>query len=402
MGTVEPAVAKGTLHMASYRLRSGARRAPFALLASLIALFVAAPFAHAAPPTLSDPTKYWAETFGDDFDAPILDVTKWTPCYWWANGGCTNAGNNEQQWYLPANVVMENGVAKLRARNESVVGDGKLFDYTSGMITSGRDTSLLGTPPRYQFKYGYMEMRAKVPAGAGLWPAFWALPSSHTWPPEIDAMEIKGQEPTRSNMGVHYRDGSGAYAHQGSAWAGPDFSQDFHTFGVHWYADALVWYIDGVVRYWVTDPAAIPQEPMYLLANLAVGGTFVGAPTASTPFPSDLEIDYIRVWQQQTVQAPEPEPAPDTTAPAVQMTSPVNGATVKRNATVTLAATATDSGGVKEVAFSVDGRSICTDASAPYTCTWKAPARKSTVQIAARATDTAGNSATSTVKINVS
>ena len=256
--------------------------------------------AHAAPPPVSDPTKTWTEKFADDFNGPVLDTTKWTRCYWWSSGGCTNSGNNELQWYSPGNVVIENGLAKLRAKKETVLRQGgKIFRYTSGMITTGRDSGLLGALPRFQFKYGYMEMRAKVPWGKGLWPAFWALPSSHSWPPEIDAMEIRGQEPATVAMAVHYRDATGSYRHLGTGWSGPDFTQDFHTFAVHWRPDALVWYVDDVPRYTVTDPLAIPHEPMYLLANLAVGGTFAGSPDATTPFPSDLQVDYVRVWQEE-------------------------------------------------------------------------------------------------------
>src|SRR4051794_35696746 len=123
------------------------------IFAVATALFT--PVALAAPPTLSDQTQTWQQTFGDEFGGLVLDPTKWTTCYWWVAGdGCTNSGNGEQQWYTPANVIESNGTLKLRARKQTTLApDGKTYEYTSGMISSGRATSLLDTPPKFQFKY---------------------------------------------------------------------------------------------------------------------------------------------------------------------------------------------------------------------------------------------------------
>jgi beta-glucanase (GH16 family) len=243
----------------------------------------------------------WNLLFSDDFDGTSLDTSKWTTCYWWDNDGCTNASNNELEWYQPDDVLVSNGTLKLRAQKRTInASDGNTYEYTSGMITSGRDTWERLLPARFAFQYGYAEIRAKAPSGKGLWPAFWMLPDDHNSKPEIDAMEIIGQEPNTIEMHVHYLRSDGSVASSGSSWTGPDFSADWHTFAVDWQPEAIIWYVDGIERWRYTDTLTIPAEPLYLLVNLAVGGDYAGAPDSSTPFPSYYEIDYVRVWSKKS------------------------------------------------------------------------------------------------------
>jgi beta-glucanase (GH16 family) len=372
-------------------LLKGASRA---LTLSAVAAALLAPAALAAPPALTDQTQVWQQTFGDEFDGVALDPTKWTTCYWWvSNGGCTNSSNAEQQWYTPSNVIESDGTLKLRAQQQTTLApDGKTYQYTSGMISSGRDTSLLSTPPKFQFKYGYMEMRAKLPKGTGLWPAFWTLPSSQGWPPEIDAMEGRGDRPNDVNVGVYNKDATGKTVH-GSVWVNgiADYTADFHTFAVDWEPTYLDYYIDGVLRIRVSDPTRIPTEPMYVLANLAVGGNWPGSPDANTPFPSDLEIDWIHVFERKA----------DTTAPSVAVTSPKGGALVKHNTTVAVSATASDNVAVSKVEFYSGSTLLGTDTSAPYTSSWMTGAKRGYQTITAKAYDPAGNVSTSSSTVYV-
>jgi beta-glucanase (GH16 family) len=372
-----------------------ARRALEALTALAVGCAVLAPNALAVPPALTDQTQVWQQTFGDEFNGVVLDATRWTSCYWWvAGGGCTNSGNGEQQWYTPANVIESDGTLKLRAQKETTLApDGKTYDYTSGMISSGRDTSLLSTPPKFQFRYGYMEMRAKLPAGTGFWPAFWTLPSSQGWPPEIDAMEARGDRPNDVNVGVYNKTSTGATVH-GSVWINglADYTAGFHTFAVDWEPASLDYYVDDVLRIRVTDPARIPTEPMYVLANLAVGGSWPGSPDASTPFPSDMQIDWIHVFERRA----------DTTAPTATITSPKSGTTVRRSATLTVAADAIDNVAVSKVAIYNGSTLLGTDTSAPYTASWRTPAKKGWQTITAKAYDPAGNVGTTTATVYVS
>ncbi len=237
------------------------------------------------------------QIFDDEFDGTSVDAAKWTKCYWWDNGGCTNLGNNELEWYEPNNVLVSDGTLKLRAEKRTVKGsDGKTYNYTSGMITSGRKAEDDPQPDLFAFKYGYVEIRARAPSGKGLAPSFWLLAASQQWPPDLVVTTIDSGKPNVTNMAVHFFNPDQSEGQASSTWTGPDFSGDWHTFAVDWQPTRIIWYVDGVERARFSDAARIPAEPMYLVANLAVGGNFAGAPGASTVFPSDFQIDYVRVW----------------------------------------------------------------------------------------------------------
>ncbi|MBI5564480.1 MAG: glycoside hydrolase family 16 protein [Chloroflexi bacterium] len=247
----------------------------------------------------------WDLIFSDEFNGTALNTGRWTTCYWWGKQGCTIATNHELEWYQPDQVLVADGVLRLRAQPRTqTASDGKVYDYTSGVITSGRASYDRTQPVKFSFTYGYAEIRAKIPTGKGLWPAFWLLPIDHTSRPEIDVMEIIGDEPQVVHLRLHYLTADGERGDKGGKWIGPDFSAGWHTFAINWQPQALVWYVDGVERWRYTDQATIPAEPMYLLANLAVGGDWPGAPDASTQFPSDYQIDYVRVWQTDAAARP--------------------------------------------------------------------------------------------------
>ena len=188
---------------------------------------------------------------------------------------------------MPDEVLVEQSYARLRAQRRSING----YDYTAGMISS---------ESTFGFQYGYIEIRARIPRGTGFWSAFWTMPDVRdVWPPEIDVLEILGSDPYTVHMSYHWPDGDVYRKEEQSSterFRGPDFSADFHTFGVLWDPDVLVWYVDGVERYRAT--VNIPSHTSYLIANLAVGGTWPDPPDSTTPFPSYYDIDYIKVWQR--------------------------------------------------------------------------------------------------------
>ncbi len=234
-----------------------------------------------AKPSQLPPGTNWQLVFNDEFDGEALDTTRWITCLnpdWCQNHDLLSI-------YQPANITVKNGTAQLTARREAA-GD---FAYTSGAIATSETFSLT---------YGYLEMRAKLPKGQGLWPAFWALSPTRKWPPEIDVVELLGHEPNRVHLHTHFVDTNAKDNHgnEGTSWRGPNFSAGFHTFGLNWQPGLLVWYVDGVERYRNTHA---PDAPMYLIANLAVGAesSWPGAPDAKTIFPATYEIDYIRVYQ---------------------------------------------------------------------------------------------------------
>ena len=241
-------------------------------------------------------------TFADEFtNFNLWNGTSgtWQASYAWADvnaSGTTNTANNELQWYInpfygPTSSVnpfsVSNGVLDIQAMPasaaiEAITG----YPYTSGIITTAHSFSQT---------YGYFEMRAQLPAGQGIWPAFWMLPSDGSWPPEIDVMELIGSEPNNLYNFIHY--GNDQVADGVTPVTG--MTTGFHTYGVDWESDFITWYFDGTEVSKLATPSSI-NKPMYMLADLAVGGNWPGSPDDTTPFPADLKIDYIRAYSALT------------------------------------------------------------------------------------------------------
>ena len=239
----------------------------------------------------------WSLVFEDVFSGSSVDTAKWSPYINWGitnNGGFENLSNLE--WYFPANRTVANGVLRIQARKENTVTSYGTYNYTSGLVTTDRETDTTSIPAKFDFLYGYVEIRAKIPGGRGLWPAFWMLPSDHSTSEEIDIMEILGDHPEINYMTYHW----GTHQSFGGSWtiSNADFSQGYHTYAVDWSPDALVWSIDGVERQRITDASIISHKLMNLIANLQVGGSWAGNPDANTVFPANFDIDYIRVWKK--------------------------------------------------------------------------------------------------------
>ncbi len=219
--------------------------------------------------------------------------------------GCPNLcgwGNNELQYYTdrPENVVVNNGFLIITAQEESFGG----ASYTSARLT---------TKGKFEQAYGRFEARMRLPYGQGIWPAFWMLGAdinTSPWPDagEIDIMEYRGQEPTKTLGSLH---GPG-YCGDEEICDEPNltktyelrndrFDTGFHVFGIEWGPEAINFYVDDVLFRQFT-PADAPgpwvfNKPFYMLLNLAVGGSFVGGPPNSeTVFPQTLLVDYVRVY----------------------------------------------------------------------------------------------------------
>ena len=159
------------------------------------------------------------------------------------------------------------------------------YDYTSGMIN---------TIATFSQTYGYFEIRAKLAPGQGLHDAFWMLPVDGSWPPELDIVEQKGNDPTNILTVSHAEDGGQHISHS-KQYVVSTATTEFHTYGLDWEPDFLTWYIDGVaVRTQPTWPGM--DVPMYLLASLGGGGLWAGVPDSTTPFPAQMQIDYIRAY----------------------------------------------------------------------------------------------------------
>ncbi|MGF6159465.1 beta-glucanase (GH16 family) [Ensifer sp. KUDG1] len=238
------------------------------------------------------------QTFSDDFDT--LQLTDgasgvWDAKYWWApEEGATLSENGELQWYInpgygptaSANPFsVEDGVLTITAERapEAIQSEIGGYDYTSGMLT---------TYSSFAQTYGYFEMRADMPDDQGAWPAFWLLPADGSWPPELDVVEMRGQDANTVITTAHSNEnGEHTIVRDGAQVADTD---GFHDYGVLWTEDEIVWYFDDTEIARADTPADM-HEPMYMLVNLAVGG-MAGTPDGEFDDGAEMQIDSIEAY----------------------------------------------------------------------------------------------------------
>jgi beta-glucanase (GH16 family) len=236
----------------------------------------------------------WQPVWSDEFEGPAgsaPDLTKWT-----YDLGATGWGNRELENYTSSR------------ENSFLDGQGHLVIRairTGKHYTSAR----LKTQGKFAVTYGKVEARIKVPRGQGIWPAFWMLGANIAtarWPAcgELDIMENIGREPGTVHATVHgpgYSGGKGI----GKPYnlTGNEFADDFHLFTVIWQPQSVEFLVDGVTYHKVT-PATLPQgarwvfdAPMFLLLNVAVGGVWPRNPDATSQFPQEMLVDYVRVYR---------------------------------------------------------------------------------------------------------
>jgi len=232
--------------------------------------------------------------FEDDFDGGHLDTARWNTCHWWDDGGCTIESNDELQWYLPSQVSVADGAVHLTAEDVETPGaDDEEFPYRSGMVTTGPPDG--NSEAKFAFTYGSLEARVQVPAGDGLWAALWLLPADRESRPEIDLLEVLGNDPSELIMHLHPEDRdekSPSCTH--TMAPGSSFADGWRDVRLEWVPGRLRYFVDGR-QLWEVVGEKVPDEPMYVVANLAVGGYLPGEPSSSTSFPATYSIDYIRV-----------------------------------------------------------------------------------------------------------
>jgi beta-glucanase (GH16 family) len=224
---------------------------------------------------------------------------------WQLDTGGNGWGNEELESYTsrPTNAELDGqGHLVITARAEKYTGkDGITRSYTSARLQ---------TLKTFQFQYGLVEARIQVPAGQGLVAQFWALGNeayegSEAWPAcgEIDTAEVLGSEPNIVNGTLHAPWAWAPTGVQGQAESATPLSAGFHTYSVEWEPERISFMLDGSVYKTIT-PADLPagaawpfKHPYFLLMDLAVGGEWPGAPDASTHFPAQMLVDWVRVWQ---------------------------------------------------------------------------------------------------------
>jgi len=287
-------------------------------LSALIMALLACTAASGADPV-------WKQVWSDEFEGKEIDREKWDFDLgngffnYGANQWISGWGNGELQYYTrePENAFVKDGFLHIRAIKESLHGCG----YTSAKLkTRKRDGTAL-----FSKKYGRFEIRAKLPTGKGVWPALWMLPQDDkygTWASsgEIDILEARGQEPNKVLGTLHFGSRWPSNAEASKAYLLPKNGTfaDFHVYALEWEPGEIRWYVDdqlfstqnswwssskveadkGVKPAKEADLNAWPapfDQPFYLIMNVAVGGKFLGNPDATTKFPVEMLVDYVRV-----------------------------------------------------------------------------------------------------------
>ncbi len=244
----------------------------------------------------------WKLVWQDEFKGKTLDGKKWNVLI------RETSKHNELQYYVPDEAYVENGCLRLRSR---------VRDYGSKHFTSGR----VDTSGKFAPIYGRFEIRAKLPAGKGIWPAHWLYPQNRNWEmemkmaevaergqerlipeerpwySEIDIMELFGHETNVVYGTLHYYSFDGKKRTSSGTWRGAcDYSKEFHVYSLEWEPNLMRWFIDDQLIHITTN--GIPHTPHYLILNTAIGGAWPGNPDETTVFPQFHDIDYVRVYQR--------------------------------------------------------------------------------------------------------
>jgi beta-glucanase (GH16 family) len=238
--------------------------------------------------------------WSDDFESNGLpDSTKWI---YDTEGNSAGWGNNEEQFYTTGrkeNAHIENGKLAITAIKENFEGK----KYTSARLISKAD-----------WKYGRIEVRAKLPSGRGTWPAIWMMPGGWSfndgnWPDigEIDIMEHVGHDLNVIHASAHSKDYQWQAATQKTAvMTVPDATQNFHNYIFDWTPEVMHAYVDDSLYFTYQNEGLGESKwpynkPFYLILNLAVGGAWGSAKGIdSTAFPQTMEVDYVKVFQKKT------------------------------------------------------------------------------------------------------
>src|SRR5271169_1969178 len=259
-------------------------------------------------------------TFHDDFDEHPLAKRRWVPHYaggavwpearYWGGDGSDfkrkDAWNGEQQIYVDplyrgrATAPLGLDPFKVRDGVLSIVASRTPPELKQVLFNNEYTSGILTTQGAFSQKYGYFEIRSKIPVGTGVWPAFWMLANDGGWPPEIDVMEGRGQRPGDLVMTTHWRIPSTQKIEScGFDYQLPDAAVTFHDYGVLWQQDRIIYFIDRKPVSDIKVPVGF-DDPMYMIVNLAMGAKNfqgVGFVDGKSPNTVEFEIDRISAYQ---------------------------------------------------------------------------------------------------------
>ncbi len=262
--------------------------------------------------TTSDIAQYAGYTliWNDEFNSSEIDASKWV----YETGDGTDFGlpvgwgNAELQIYTTD-----------EANSSIKTDDGNSVLAITAIESGGAYTSAkMTTNGTFGARFGRIETRAKLPEGKGIWPAFWTLGTNRSeidWPGcgEIDIFEMLGDNTSKIYSTVHYVEGSANNTSKGEnqgsqVLSSGTFSEDYHLFRLDWTPESMSFYVDGILTNQVTIEEDMKEflREHYLILNVAVGGFWPGNPDASTVFPQEMLIDFVRVYSKDDLNPPAP------------------------------------------------------------------------------------------------
>ena len=273
----------------------------------------------------------WTLIWSDEFEGEKIDRAKWG-----FDVDCWGGGNDEHQCYTksPRNVAIEDGKLVITARHERVTGPAlpshmrRMSATPEAEATRNFSSARLTTKGRASWRYGRIEVRARLPQGQGTWPAIWMLPEKDRYGAWAASGEIDILEAV--NLGVPCAKCPGGREstilgtlHFGGKWPNNKYKGDevpfpevleggFHTYAIEWYPDRILWQVDGrtfaerEASEWSTTGSEAPgapfDQPFHLILNLAIGGKLAESRGVGgvrlDGYPKRMEVDWVRVWQK--------------------------------------------------------------------------------------------------------
>ena len=274
----------------------------------------------------------WQLVWADEFDGEQIDMDKWS-----FETDCWGGGNEERQCYTDRkkNAYVKDGVLSIVARRERFTGHAlpprlwKTRKHAKKAATKSYTSARLRTIGKGDWRYGRIEVRAKLPGGQGVWPAIWMLPSDEhygMWAAsgEIDIMEAvnldvpcgtcSGGAENRVLGTLHYGDEWPKNKHSGDETVIENLTSEFHTFTIEWSAGKISWFVDGrhyatqTYKDWHSDsgkakgrPFAPFDQRFHLILNVAVGGKLPEGRNqggvSKKGFPKSMQIDWVRIYE---------------------------------------------------------------------------------------------------------
>jgi hypothetical protein len=265
----------------------------------------------------------YVPTFASAFDKPSsplmrVDGGPFSTRYEEWGGLRTLPGNKEEELYVDPGFVPAKGGTDQLGRADAPAGSPRPLGINPFAISNGAlDISAIPTPRPLQElvdrpylsgmistdrffaqRYGYFEMRARLPGGRGIWPAFWMVAKTQEEHLEIDIMESIGSDTAHVYQSTHLKASRGKGIHVKVRPEGFDYTTAAHSYGMEWTPDELVFYVDGIETTKTDGAPFRDAPPMYMIANLAVGGDWAGKPDSDTHFPAVMRIDHIRAYRR--------------------------------------------------------------------------------------------------------